>query len=131
MNKLNQSNYRKFLNRFYSFNDAVLRTIELSYGSNGKRSVSATMATRDTSETKNDGWVCVRLAISDASDFRFSDTEKSSAQVLSHGVHICWFDRKVAVDFSNFIDEPGDQSEFLTSSFFAIGSDIEWIVEPY
>jgi hypothetical protein len=131
MTKLTGSTKSKFLDRFYSFNDAVLREIKIAYLLNGKRNISVVIATRDAEQTENDGWVCVRLAISQVEDFSFSDSRKSSAQVLSQGVHICCFEESIGVDFGHFVDEPDNRAELESSKFFAIGSGIEWTVEPY
>jgi hypothetical protein len=93
--------------------------------------VSAWIATRDTKETQNDGWVCVRLVISQVADFCFSETAKSSAQVLSQGIHICWLDDSIGIDFGHFVDSPNSVAELKSSSCFAIGLSLEWVVEPY
>ena len=131
MTALNKLTVSEFLNRFYSFNDGVLRKIEVSYMDNGRRNVSALIATRDANENQNDGWVCVRLVISQVADFCFSETAKSSAQVLSQGIHICWFDDNIGIDFGHFIDFPSSLAELKSSSCFAVGLSLEWAVEPY
>jgi hypothetical protein len=131
MNSLSKSNCSEFLSRFYSFNDGVLREIEVSYMDNGRRNVSALIATRDTKENQNDGWVCVRMVISQVADFCFSENAKSSAQVLSQGIHILWFNDSIGIEFGHFIDCPGSLAELMSSSCFAIGLSLEWAVEPY
>jgi hypothetical protein len=86
----------EFQDRFYSFNDSVLRKLEISYARDGGQSVAAVIATRDAKQIQNDGWVCVRLVVSGVQDFCFADTANTSAAVLSNGVHICWFEGLLA-----------------------------------
>jgi hypothetical protein len=128
---LNQSTSGNFLRRFYAFNDAVMRKIEISYLATGQRNISVWIATRDAQESQNDGWVCVRLVMSQVEDFCFSDAAKFTAQVLSQGIHICWFEKSVGIDFGHYIDQPVDRAELTCSRFFAIGSSVDWSVEPY
>jgi hypothetical protein len=128
---LNQSTSSDFLSRFYAFNDAVIRKIEISYLSNGQRNISILIATRDAQESQNNGWVCVRLVMSQVEDFCFSDAAKFTAQVLSQGIHICWFEKNVGIDFGHYVDQPTDRAELTRSRFFAISSSVDWGVESY
>jgi hypothetical protein len=128
---LTKSTSNEFSNRFYSFNDAVLRKLEISYAEGGKRSVTVWIATRDAKETTNNGWVCVRLVVSQVQDFCFAEAANTTAAVFSNGVHVCWFAGIVGLDFSHFVDPPESITELKTSKFFAIGSSAEWTVEPY
>ena len=131
MTTLNQNTTGEFLDRFYSFNDAVLRKLEVSYAEGGERSATVWIATRDAKETTNSGWVCVRLVISQVQDFCFSDAANTTAAVFSNGVHVCWFGGIIGLDFSHFVNPPESVAELKSSRFFAIGSSAEWIVESY
>jgi hypothetical protein len=122
---------QEFRDRFYSFNDGVLRTVEINYAKDGERSVTVLVATRDAKQTANDGWVCVRLSIARVQDFCFADAANTSAAVFSNGVHICWFDGVVGLDFSHFVDPPDNLAELKTSKFFVTGSSVDWTLEPY
>ena len=131
MPTLNQNTTGEFLARFYSFDDSVLRKLEISYAPGSERSVTVWIATRDAKETKNNGWVCVCLVISQAKDFCFAEASNTTAAVFSHGIHICWFDGIVGLDFSHFADPPDDLAELKSSKFFTTGSSLDWTVEPY
>lgn len=131
MHRLNQSTTHEFLGRFYSFDDGVLRKLEIFYTNDGERSVSAWVATRDTQETQNDGWVCVRLVITRAQDFCFTESAKTTAQILSQGIHICWFGETVGLEFGYFIDPPESLAELKTSKFFVAGFSLDWALESY
>jgi hypothetical protein len=131
MPTLDQTTASEFLERFYSFNDAVLRKVEIYYAKEGDRSVTVWVATRDAKETANDGWVCVRLVISRAQDFCFADAANTTAAVISNGVHISLLPGVVGLDFGHFVDPPDDLAELKSSKFFAIGSSVDWTVEAY
>jgi hypothetical protein len=131
MSTLNQSTVGEFLDRFYSFNDAVLRKLEVTYMKDGERNVTVWIASRDANETRNDGWVCVRLVISRVQDFCFAEAGNMTAALISNGVHICWFAGIVGLDFGHFVDPPADMVELKSSKFFTTGSSVEWMVEPY
>lgn len=131
MPSLSQISTNEFIERFYSFNDSVIRKIEITYAKDGERSVVAWIETRDAKESKNEGWVCVRLTIYQAQDFCFSDAANTSHTVISHGINICWFEGIVGLDFGHFIDPPDDLDELKSSKCFVTGSSVNWTVEQY
>lgn len=131
MSTLVSSTARELEERFYLFNDSLLRKLEITYEETGKRRVVAWVATRDSQATEDDGWVCVRLTILGAQEYRFREAKNTSAQVLSHGIHVCWFDGVVGVDFGHFVDPPNSLAELLSSEFFVTGASLDWTVEPY
>jgi hypothetical protein len=131
MSLLTESATDNFLNRFYSFADSVLRKIEISYSQGGERSVSISIASRDAQQPDNGGWACVQLVVHAVQDFCFADASNTTAQVLSNGIHVCWFRGAVGIDFGHFIDSPIDRNDLLSSKFFAIGATATWTVGPY
>jgi hypothetical protein len=131
MQKLDKFSVSEFLDRFYSFNDGLLRKVEIVYLGSGERMMSVRIATRDKEETKNDGWVCLHLVISGLSDYRISENANSSVQVFSHGLHIIASDEGMGFDFGSFVDIPESISELKKSNFFAIGESVEWCIEAY
>ena len=131
MPTLDKTTASEFLDRFYSFTDTLLRKVEICYTKGGERSVTVWVAARDAKQTANEGWVCVRLVISQAQDFCFADAANTTAVVISNGVHICWFDGVVALDFGHFVDPPDNLAELKTSKFFVTGSSVDWTVEAY
>lgn len=131
MNTLNQQEAAAFLERFYSFTDAVLRKVEIAYANDGGRTVKVWVATRDAKAMANDGWVCVRLVVSRVQDFCFADTANTTAAVITNGIHLCWFSGSVGLDFGHFVDPPEDLIELKSSRLFVIGTLASWIVEAY
>jgi hypothetical protein len=128
---LNPSSTREFLDRFYSFHDALLRKIEIAYTQDGGRIVTVWIATRDGSEAASNGWVCVRLVISGAKDFCFSDAANTTNAVISNGVYVSWFGAVVGLDFGHFANPPGDLNELKSSKCFVTGSSVDWTIEAY
>lgn len=121
----------EFQDRFNSFNDGLMRSIEINYERSGARSVAVRIATRDAKETSNDGWVCVRLVVSRVEDFCFADGANTTMVVLSHGIHICWFNGLVGLEFGHFADSPESLSKLKSSTFFVTGHVLEWTIEGY
>lgn len=106
MTTLIESDIPAFLDRFNSFNDAVLRELKISYKDNGNLNISVAIATQDVNEKENDGWVCVRLDILNVADFCFSENAKFSNQVLSQGIHILAFSDGIGFDFGFSLMRP-------------------------
>ena len=130
MPELTRSNTKAFLERFSSFNDAVIRKVVVTYNAGGTRSVEVIVGCRDN-EAAGDGWVSVRLIVEQVGDFCIADDAKMSAQVISEGVYICWLDGAVGIDFGHLADTPVDLSELRTSRFFVIGNAAMWELYPY
>lgn len=131
MPSLTQISANEFRDRFYSFNDTTIRKIEIAYAKDSERVVTALIETRDAKESKNEGWVCVRLEIRRAQDFCFSDTANTSNALLSHGINVCWFKGIIGLDFGHFVDPPDNLDELKSSKCFATGYSVVWTVEPY
>lgn len=131
MPTLNQFTSRDFLARFASFSDSLLRRLEIKYEETGQRTVFVWVAARDLKGAQSDSWVCIRFAISSAQDFCFSESARTTAQVISHGIHIGWFGDVVGLDFGHLIDPPKSLKELALSKFFVTGTSVDWSVEPY
>lgn len=131
MQTLNSVVTRDFLNRFGDFSDTVLRKIEISYSQGGERSISVWISTRDNEQSASDNWVCVHIVVSGVEDYCFADSSKTTAGVISHGIHVQWFKDKVAFDFGYLMDTPENIEAAKASQYFAIGSMAAWAVLPY
>lgn len=128
MTTLTPQTTRDFLGRFCSFYDSLLKKIEISYA-NGERVVTVWVETRDTNGVENNDWVCVCLVISGAKDFCFADHANTTNEVISNGLHICWFGSVVGLDLGCFADAPGDLDELKLSECFVAGSSARWSIE--
>lgn len=120
-----------FLERFNSFYDAVLRRVEISFLRNGERCVSVWIEAADSQSMEGDQWVCVRLTVSGVKDFCLSQTENSSSNVLSDGIHLSWFDGILGLDLGHFSDAPASIEEQRLSKVFIAGAKIDWSVGAY
>jgi|SRR5688572_6220996 len=130
MQTVDQKTLGNFRDRFYSFYDGVIRNIEIVYA-HGKRRVAISVATRVANAQVDGGWVCVRFVVNEARDFCFADTYRTSAEVLSNGIHVCWFGELLGVDFGHYDQPPNSLAELRSSKCFATGSSLEWAVQPY
>jgi hypothetical protein len=126
MEPLNKDTLRRFLDRFYSFNDAVIRRLELHYAT-GHNRVAVTLSAQD--QQSSQGWCNVVLVVEDVSEIAFREG-KATCQVLSSGLVVTWFDENVWCDFSPDL-EPETTDEFRQSDFYVVGRTLSWRAEPY
>lgn len=131
MDAITSNSAAAFGARFNGFNDALIRKIEIAYASDGTRSVLALIAAQDAEQPSNDGWSLVSLRVSEVKHFRFCEEAKSSAQVLSNGLHICWFGESVGLEFGDYIDAPESLEDLLSSKLFALGGVLHFSVSDY
>lgn len=131
MNTLDLESTLNFLIRFHHFNDGLIRELNIAYQDSGQRAVSVKVVARDVEGIENDGWVSVSLILVEASDFCFADKLNTTAQVLSQGIHICWFDEFVGIELGDFCDAPNSLEEIKESSLFAVGRSLRWEVSKY
>jgi hypothetical protein len=128
MHTLAQQDAPSFLERFYSFNDALLRRVEHSYSPSGHKQTTITISGRDQqSET---GRSNVTLVIHDVSEIGFREG-KDTRQVLSDGLTVAWFDERVWCDFSPYATEPESLDDFRRSDFYVVGKGLSWRTAPY
>jgi len=138
MNKLEPSEIELFLARFNSFYDGLLYDIQVRYGfcapedahMNGLQ-VTLLLATRDLKETKNDGWVCVRLAIQGVQSYCFVQPRNTNVTVLFYGLRLIQFGGALGIELGDLNDPPASEEELTRSTFFVIGTAIDWSLEPY
>jgi hypothetical protein len=131
MQQLSRHELGKFLERFASFDDCLLRKIEIAYERDPSRSVSVWIEARDYEKKAEEVWVCVHLRLRGAWDYYFADQSNVTAEVLSNGLHFLWLDRTIAIDFGSLTDQPENLIELKTSTMFAIGEMLEWQFETY
>lgn len=122
-----QEEISRFLNRFYYFDDSVIRNIFIQFG----HKVTLTLSTKDAEEPLNNGWVNVILEINDVTEFSFQESSKESYQVLSNNLHITFSNGLYFLDFGYFIDKPKDLPEYKKSKFYLVGKTLSWKVTDY
>jgi hypothetical protein len=128
MNKLDETLLREFLDRFNSFNDAVVRRVGYCYDASGHRQATLTISTQD--QQSDAGWSNVVIVIDNVSEIAFREG-KSTRQILSDGLAVCWFDGDVWCDLSPYSSEPDTVDDFRRSDFYVVGEALAWRVEQY
>lgn len=126
MGKLEVSSVREFLNRFNSFNDAVVRRVEHRYGTSGRRQTTLIISTQD--QQPDSGWSNVVIVIDNVAEIALRE-DRSTRQVLSDGLSIAWFDGAVWCDLSPYSSEPVTVDDFRRSDFYVSGETLTWRAE--
>ncbi len=120
----------KFLERFNFFYDSVIRDIKISFRNDySATNIVIIISVRDIETLENDGWVNVKLAISEVEEFHFRENSKESHQVLSNGLHILESEYLFYFDFGFHIEMPESIKEFKESKFYVVGKHFNWKVE--
>jgi hypothetical protein len=116
----------EFLERFWSFNDAVIRRIvlDLTRSAAGRRAVIDVMA-RD--QRHNEDWVLCSIEIRGLVEFEMKEGPKGSYQVLSDGLKMAWQGDLAFLDFGTNSDTP-DIEEIRTGGFYLAGNEVRWTV---
>jgi hypothetical protein len=128
MTPLSPDHTSKFLERFVSFNDALLRSVTHSYFPDGTQISSLSLSAKDIDSS--DGWSNVTLVIFDVKEIVFREGP-STRQILSDGLSVKWIDGRVWCDFSPYASNPQNESDFRRSDLFVAGTHAAWTVGPY
>lgn len=129
MNILDKANTGSFLSRFNNFFDSVIQKVEVAY-TNGQRDFSIWIDTQDLEGIAHDSWACVHLTVSGVEEFCYAEPARTTAQVISDGLHVCWFDDVIGIDFGEFIDSPKDLDELRSSKTYVVGKALGWSIGP-
>jgi hypothetical protein len=119
MKNFNQS----YIDRFHRFDDGVLQSIEVSYETFGTKKLIVLLDCQDLLDV-DAGWRSVRIVLHNLFEYRFSETERTSAQVLSSGIHVIEVGGSVGIELGDLIDAPKVLDELRRSSLFGIGEKI-------
>lgn len=118
---------QSFLQRFYCFNDAVIRRVDIKY----RDSVSFIISAQDSKRPEDDRWVNVELVIDGVTEFHLNESGKESWQVLSEDLRIVEADGELIFDFGYFDKQPADLTAMRQSKYCVIGRSFSWTVCPY
>ncbi len=128
MDKLEESAIGGFLDRFNSFNDAIVRRVEHHYCASGQQQATLTLSSQD--QQADTGWSNVVIVVDRVAEILFREG-KSTRQILSDGLNVAWFEGNVWCDLSPYCADPETIDEFRRSDFYISGQVISWRVEPY
>ena len=127
-----QFTIKSFLERFYSFSDAVIKDISLSFrrsGELGKASVE--LSCRDEESTSADKWINLIIHLKEVVEFAIHESERESYQVLSNELHILKSEDLLFIDFGALVDEPTTSGELRESRFYFVCKDLAWEAVDY
>lgn len=108
--------------RFFSFGDAVLRSLAMEFE---RSTLILVVAIETQDQSSPSGWSVVTIRLSAVSSLMFCQG-KTSYQVLSYGLHTLFDAGQVALEFGNFIDAPQSLSELMTSPCHVVAELLEW-----
>jgi hypothetical protein len=128
---LKSNQFEEFLNRFWHFNDGVIRSITLNYCKDGSKEATLTIATRDSLTHDDEGWVSVDLVVLQITEMMVQEQVKTTMSVLSQGIHICWLNDVLAIEFGGNCDSPRTMEELRSSSGYITGKELRFEVRPY
>jgi hypothetical protein len=132
LHRLEAERINEFRERFFSFSDAVIRSVDLRFrNSSGFSFVKVTISSRDRETRNDDGWVNVIIEVQDVSELRMTENQKESYQVLSNGIYVVKMNDLFYIEFGSCIDEPSDVDEVRQSRFYVAGREVHWKVVPY
>jgi hypothetical protein len=109
--------------RFHNFDDGLLLSISLSYDEAGKKKIVFTVNCKDH-EAQEDSWLHVQITLINVVDYRFHEQERTTAQVLSSGIHFLDVDGQIGVELGDFADPPESLSELRTSNLYVVAKDV-------
>lgn len=126
-----QETYDAILNRFYGFDDGLIRSFRLMYSEDGTKHAEIIVACRDAESSTNENWVAVTVSIRDVSEAKFVEGSHTTLQVLSDGLHICQYDDLVGVEFGGAYETPRTMDELRKSEAFVVGKKVGFEIGPF
>lgn len=130
MPQLAKKDSQALLGRFNGFNDAVIKSIDISCSKSAARNVRFKILTRDEMAKERDGWSIVELSLNEVGPFCFQeDVHTTAYDVLSNGLFICWFTGNVGIELGYLTSEPKSELELTKSRLYALGKTIEWDIK--
>ena len=112
-----------WLERFSSFNDAVVRGWSV-VGSGPDKAVFVDIESKDTHS--NSGWSMVNLKLGNCTTAIWSFDDRLYFDVLSNGLHVLFDDCCCGLEFGDFVDAPSSIGELRKSRCCAVGANLEW-----
>ena len=133
MNLLVADHADEFLDRFYSFGDALLRHIEVDYRSRSNPQMKATivLSCQDQQASRDNGWTNLSLYLEDVTEFQFAEPPQTTFVVISDYVRIGWFEDVAFLDFGGLTDEPKSIGDFRRSPVYIAAKVVKWEVTSY
>ena len=133
MNLNQRERSQHFLAHFNHCFDGIVRRIQFRFApteSFGRAYITLSVQRPITRRIKN-GWVNVRMAITEVEEFAVRESAKESCRVLSSGLHIEVFNGLLFFDFAPYSVSPDSLEDYRRSGFYIAGRSFSWKVEEY
>ena len=121
-------NINSIFNNFSNFEDSIIRNIKIEYAEDGSKNFSILVYSQYMWEKYNNLWKEVEIIIKDVVTYRVHEPLQTTAQVISNGIHIIFFNELIYLEFGDFADPPQSFEEAMSSNTFVIGKSISCIV---
>ena len=121
-------NINSIFKNFSNFEDSIIRNIKIEYAEDGSKNFSILVYSQYMWEKYNNVWKEVEIIIKDVVTYRVHEPLQTTAQVISNGIHIIFFDELIYLDFGDFADPQKSFEEAMSSNTFVIGKSISCIV---
>jgi len=128
---VNNDEYSSFLERFYGFNDTVIRSIRLAFNDNGTQRLELRISAQDSTIKDADKWVCVTVIVEGISEILIHEQVQTTIQVISHGLHILTLDDMFGLEFGGATDAPNSLLNIRESDAFVVGKKLLFNVSSY
>ena len=121
-------NINSIFNNFSNFEDSIIRNIKIEYAEDGSKNFSILVYSQYMWEEYNNVWKEVEIIIKDVVTYRVHEPLQTTAQVISNGIHVIFFNELIYLEFGDFADPPQSFEEAMSSNTFVIGKSISCIV---
>ncbi|EGC18141.1 Uncharacterised protein [Kingella denitrificans] len=121
-------NINSIFNNFSNFEDSIIRNIKIEYAEDGSKNFSILVYSQYMWEKYNNLWKEVEIIIKDVVTYRVHEPLQTTAQVISNGIHVIFFNELIYLEFGDFADPPQSFEEAMSSNTFVIGKSISCIV---
>lgn len=111
-------------NRFFMFNDAVIRSWRINLTS-GAALFEIKLDSQD-SQSILTKWSSVTLTFRNCSFIEFNRSEKLNYDVLSNGIHFLYENGLFGIELGDYIDAPSSIPELLRSLCCVVAQQIDW-----
>ena len=133
MNLNQRERSQHFLKHFNHCYDGIVRRIQFRFAPTeafGRAYLTLSVQRPITRRIKN-GWVNVRMAITEVEEFALRESSKESFRVLSSGLQIEVFNGLLFFDFAPYSVSPRGLEDYRRSGFYIAGRSFSWKVEEY
>jgi len=95
-------NINSIFKNFSNFEDSIIRNIKIEYTEDGSKNFSILVYSQYMWEEYNNVWKEVEIIIKDVVTYRVHEPLQTTAQVISNGIHIIFFNELIYLEFGDF-----------------------------